>query len=388
MKAIVVIFLIILLAVQITGVVITYNSNRDIENCQRKVRLELVRIWGGEEKEADDGYLVTPVDLVCDGKGLVYICDQDSHCIKVFQDTGKFVRTIGRKGQGPGDMFQPRRIALTPYGNIMAAENGGQRIQTLSLEGKHLKTYKVNDLVNWLGITSEGTVLMSGFRRQKNTRHAICILNEKGMPTVDFAPVLDKTMIHCTSMGPGNHVHVACVMSPVVRIFTSDGKLKNAFSFARDFPAHDMISVSDDPEKGIEIEGARAGDPPMKITKKDGSVMIQETGKQVYIINGIAVDKENRTYVVAYHREPTEKENRSLGIISSSTGGINRSRVDFDLAQSIEIFELLVFDPQGKIIATERFKGTCDGIRIYNNRLFIMDGVYNQRIQEYKIRFQ
>lgn len=50
----------------------------------------------------------------------------------------------------------------------------------------------------------------------------------------------------------------------------SIGKKGSLFIFARGFPAHDLISVSDDREKGIEIEGAKTGDPLMKVIKKDG----------------------------------------------------------------------------------------------------------------------
>jgi len=49
---------------------------------------------------------------------------------------------------------------------------------------------------------------------------------------------------------------------------------------------------------------------------------------------------------------------------------------------------ILVFDSNGKIIAESPMTTLCDDIYISNNRIFVIDGLCNQRILEYEMIFQ
>jgi hypothetical protein len=51
----------------------------------------------------DPGELINPQSLALDDAGNLYVADQDPAVIKVFAPDGRFVRAIGRDGQGPGE---------------------------------------------------------------------------------------------------------------------------------------------------------------------------------------------------------------------------------------------------------------------------------------------
>jgi len=56
-----------------------------------------------EDSKIENDYLVHPFDLKIHER-LYYVCDAKECCIKVFSVNGEFLRKIGRKGQGPGEL--------------------------------------------------------------------------------------------------------------------------------------------------------------------------------------------------------------------------------------------------------------------------------------------
>ncbi len=71
---------------------------------QPDLRVEFVEelVIGGEET-AGDAMLYQPSDILVDGQGFIHVSDYRDAVIKVFDPEGRYVRTIGRKGEGPGE---------------------------------------------------------------------------------------------------------------------------------------------------------------------------------------------------------------------------------------------------------------------------------------------
>jgi len=57
--------------------------------------------------------------LAVNGQGEVFTLDQQKPRVDVFSGEGRHVRSIGRKGQGPGEFVTPFFIALAPAGELM-----------------------------------------------------------------------------------------------------------------------------------------------------------------------------------------------------------------------------------------------------------------------------
>lgn len=62
--------------------------------------------------------------LFIDDQGSIYTLDQRKPRIDVFDRDGRHVRSIGRKGQGPGEFQTPSFIAHSPSGEILVGEMG------------------------------------------------------------------------------------------------------------------------------------------------------------------------------------------------------------------------------------------------------------------------
>jgi hypothetical protein len=51
--------------------------------------------------------------------GEIFVMDQDDSCVKVFSKDGRHVRSIGRRGQGPGEIQNPNTIHLLKDGSLI-----------------------------------------------------------------------------------------------------------------------------------------------------------------------------------------------------------------------------------------------------------------------------
>ncbi len=82
-----------------------------------RIRFELSEeLTIGEGETSEEGVLNRPQYLDVDSDGNIYIMDRGDIDIKVFTPEGRFIRTIGGKGQGPGE-FETPASAASQYSN-------------------------------------------------------------------------------------------------------------------------------------------------------------------------------------------------------------------------------------------------------------------------------
>lgn len=83
----------------------------------------------------------TGVTVTTDGK--VFVSDQTSHCLQVFSTTGKHIQQIGGlgHGSGPGQLFKPNNLAVTPGGFLLVPEIRNCRVSIFTSEGSFLHCF-------------------------------------------------------------------------------------------------------------------------------------------------------------------------------------------------------------------------------------------------------
>ena len=190
--------------------VLVHNSIEDIEACQGKIKLELVRIWGGDKEDDENKFFNFPLSMAIDEKNaLIYILDQMEHCVKVFKSSGEYVRTIGQRGKGPGDLYSPFTVSLAPSGDIIVFELGSSRIQRFSPEGKSKKIIKIErqPLAQVYGITSKDEIVFYNVDWTLKTKKLVSILDYDGKVinwmfsswycfTINFALILSYFFVY------------------------------------------------------------------------------------------------------------------------------------------------------------------------------------------------
>jgi hypothetical protein len=107
---------------------------------------------GGEDEGPESFFRIGQTSVTADADGNLYIMDTGNHRIVIFDHAGNHLRTLGRRGGGPGE-FQmwPSGITIERAGTINVYDMGkqglvrfdpaGNPLQTRRIEGGQLRSY-------------------------------------------------------------------------------------------------------------------------------------------------------------------------------------------------------------------------------------------------------
>lgn len=116
-------------------------ENTDKPQIEIPVNFELELTIG--ESEDPEASLAQAVGLVVDEEGRIYIADSKAAKIKIYSPEGKFIRSFGQKGQGPGELNMPSGISLAADGRLLVEDALNRKIVFFSREGEFLEEKSV-----------------------------------------------------------------------------------------------------------------------------------------------------------------------------------------------------------------------------------------------------
>jgi hypothetical protein len=110
----------------------------------------------GDEK--DEAYFFPRGGLVnVDDEGTIYFDDFGNRRIQVYDWSGKYVRTLGRRGQGPGEYIFPGNILIDEAGNPHVRDS--RALISYDREGTFLKKIQLKTLLMSFMLGPGGTVI-------------------------------------------------------------------------------------------------------------------------------------------------------------------------------------------------------------------------------------
>ncbi|MCJ7681701.1 MAG: 6-bladed beta-propeller, partial [Candidatus Aminicenantes bacterium] len=114
---------------------------------------------GGPEAEGD-AILVRPIQFRFDSLGNIYIMDWQEAAIKVFNPNGNYLRSVSKKGQGPGEFDIPAYFRIVDD-LIYLLDSRHRKFSLLSLEGEYLRGFNIDGFSPDLDVAPDGTIYYS-----------------------------------------------------------------------------------------------------------------------------------------------------------------------------------------------------------------------------------
>lgn len=99
--------------------------------------LRIGKVNGGSEADVFGGI----VGLGVDPRGWIYVADHQAEAIRVFDSSGGYRYTLGRKGGGPGEFKFLSGIAVQPPGVVWAMDPANARLTGFDSAGTVLSTF-------------------------------------------------------------------------------------------------------------------------------------------------------------------------------------------------------------------------------------------------------
>jgi DNA-binding beta-propeller fold protein YncE len=99
--------------------------------------LEVIRTWGGSG-QAPGRFRFVQGSLTVGPGGSVYVADTGNFRVQVFTPEGRFLRSIGEFGNGPGQFTWPFDLAVDADGNIYVADDKEQTLAKLTPSGDQI----------------------------------------------------------------------------------------------------------------------------------------------------------------------------------------------------------------------------------------------------------
>ena len=98
----------------------------------------------GEMDSEDLNYLFGQINsMAVASDGTIYVLDRQAAELRAYSPDGTWLRTIGKRGEGPGELKQPSAIAILSDGRILVRDPGNGRIQVYAPDGSALVEWPV-----------------------------------------------------------------------------------------------------------------------------------------------------------------------------------------------------------------------------------------------------
>lgn len=129
-----------------------------------RVRNPMAGLWGGgnarfvEETrigsvEGGEPYALGSVyDATLDPAGRIYVAERQASEVRVFDADGRHVRTLGRKGKGPGEFEGVYALLWGPHGNLWVLDGGNQRWSVFDTAGALVDTHRREGTIWGVGL--------------------------------------------------------------------------------------------------------------------------------------------------------------------------------------------------------------------------------------------
>jgi hypothetical protein len=355
-----------------TAVVEVIDGVKHVHNTEAKwgsnsgICLEFVRKFGE---------FYNPFDLSVDSYGNVYVTDSGNNRIQKFSPEGEFLASYGRKGQGPSEFQIMGGIVVDKECRMCVTDRSANRLKILSSQGDEVKNIPTMKITGEIALLSTGEFVLSKglFFNQASTPGLILIVDEEGnllgaiggqylFEDWDEYRYFNRTSF---AVDEEDHVYLAFATRNKIEKYSPEGNLLMTI----DRPLNYGIS-----EK-IEKIKRRVGPREIELPQLN------------FVSKDLAVDSQNRIWVLSYDRQLTFEE-RPVTIHFAGESGHLEGTDTLKTSESsqTDAFVFHVFENNGEFLGKIPLTHFADRVKISHDRLYILEKDNEMCVYEYRIQ--
>ncbi len=217
----------------------------------------------GEEGKGDE-YIFSEIrDIAVDAEDKIYVLDRRECHVKVFDKSGKYVKTIGNKGQGPGEMSSSSSLQITPQNEIAVNDSSARKIHFFTLDGKFLRAVFQTNMSFFTDpkIDNDGNITASYMIMDNEVTY---VLKKFDHQLKEFLPIFSTVILKYPNFNPffpqcywdiNEEDNIIWGFANKYELFIIDSEGKTVKKITREY---DPIKITDE-EKKRRIEGLLEG---------------------------------------------------------------------------------------------------------------------------------
>jgi DNA-binding beta-propeller fold protein YncE len=207
----------------------------------KSLRLELKEVMSIGKPDGDDHYIFyRPMDVEVNKAGEIYVLDGKKYAILKYDRDGRYLLSIGRQGQGPGEMGTCLDMALDNQGHVLLFNLENTRISKYSPGGRLLEEIRLGFTPFCGFVDSKDNIYI--YTRYKGK--LIHKFSPEGEPLISFMDELTtsvpRVVSHINQSGRaaiGNdQICLALPYPYTVYLFDTEGRPIKSFPLKTDYP--------------------------------------------------------------------------------------------------------------------------------------------------------
>ena len=111
-----------------------------------EVRLEVREVFrlGSVDGPDEETLFGRVLGVQLDDDGNVYVLDGLAPAVRVFDSDGRYVRSLGGRGAGPGEFMRPNGLIITEDGRLWVRDTGNRRYEVFESDGTFAGSFRRN----------------------------------------------------------------------------------------------------------------------------------------------------------------------------------------------------------------------------------------------------
>ena len=125
----------------VDGVPVVRNPKEPVAVDGKLAKITLEEELAIGDAEGRDEYMFSQVaSLAVDDEGNIYVLDYLRSHIRIFNDRGEYLFTIGETGQGPLEFIEPGSLLISAEEHLVVDDSGNNLLKFFTLDGKFIKS--------------------------------------------------------------------------------------------------------------------------------------------------------------------------------------------------------------------------------------------------------